>query len=233
MITLRNIVLGVLFTLLLLVLLSVTRLIFLKVDTEPQMMLTKLQMITLTPPPEPLPVQQDQKNEETEMAAPASPPSLADLQPSVDLASFTMPKLQKSVPLDLSVDLFSLEVQPQLQIVDAAKPDKAPTSARVPRPPAKFTGGIGISDLDGKPSVLRLGRFRWPSRVRSELVKAMVKVELNEKGAVRLIEIKSVSDESIRSVLPALVNGSKFTVPKKNGKPIKVIFNWPLTLKKP
>jgi hypothetical protein len=81
--------------------------------------------------------------------------------------------------------------------------------------------------------VVRRGRFRWPSRVRSELVKAVVKVELNEKGNVKLIEVKSVTDESIRSVLPALVNGSKFTIPKKNGKPMKVIFNWPLILKKP
>jgi hypothetical protein len=197
------------------------------------MLLTKLEIITLTPPPEPPPIEQDQKNEEIVMAAPAPPPSLADLQPSVDLASFTMPNLLTSVPLDLSVDLFSLEVQPKLQIVAVPKPKKTPNPAHVSRPPTRFTGGIGISDLDANPSVVRRGRFRWPSRVRSELVKAVVKVELNEKGNVKLIEVKSVTDESIRSVLPALVNGSKFTIPKKNGKPMKVIFNWPLILKKP
>ncbi|PQJ29865.1 hypothetical protein [Rubritalea profundi] len=229
---LRNIVFGVLFTLLLLVFLSVTRLIFLKVDPA-QMELTKIEMITLTPPPEPQPVQPNQKSEVTEMAAPPTPPSLAELRPSIDLASFTMPNLQQSVPLDLSVDLFSLEVQPQRQHVATPKQKQTPRPVRVLRPLAKLTGGIGISDLDANPSVVRRGRFRWPSRVRSELVKAVVKVELNERGNVKLIEIKSVSDESIRSVLPAIVNGSKFTVPKKNGKPVKVVFNWPLILKKP
>jgi hypothetical protein len=151
----------------------------------------------------------------------------------MDLASLTMPNLQVSIPLDLSVDLFSLEVQPMQQLASVPQKKKTTNLVRKTSPPVRLGGVTGISDLDGNPSVLRRGRFRWPSRVRSELVKAVVKVELNEKGSVRLIEIKSVSDEAIRRVLPSLVNGSKFTVPKKNGKPVKVVFNWPLILKKP
>ncbi len=229
---LRNVVLGVLFTLLLLGFLAVTRLIFLKVEPY-DMMLTKLETITLAPPPEPPSVQPEQENELEETVAVQSPPSLADLRPKIDVARLTMPNLQESIQLDLSVDLFSLEIQPPQQLATVPKQKKTTGLVRRVRPPVRIVGAIGISDLDGNPSVLRRGRFRWPSRVRSELIKAVVKVELNEKGNVRLIEIKSVSDEAIRRMLPSVVNGSKFTVPKKNGKPVKVIFNWPLILKKP
>lgn len=232
MTVLRNIVLGALFTLILLGFLAVTRLIFLKVEPQ-QMELTRLEPITLTPPPEPMVVAPDQQNEMTEAAMAPPSPSLADLRPSVDLASLTMPNLPQSVPLDLSVDLFSLEVASQPQLVALTKQKKVPIKVRVVRPPAELVGAVGMGELDSRPSLLRMGRFRWPSRVRAELVKAVVKVELSDKGNVRMMEIKSVSDESIRRVLSALVNGSKFTVPKKNGKPVKAIFDWPLTLKKP
>ena len=229
---LRNVILGVLFTLLLLGFLAVTRLIFLKVEPA-NMILTKLETVSLAPPLEPPSVKPKQKKEVAETIAAVGPPSLADLRPSMDLASLTMPNLQVSIPLDLSVDLFSLEVQPMQQLASVPQKKKTTNLVRKTSQPVRLGGVTGISDLDGNPSVLRRGRFRWPSRVRSELVKAVVKVELNEKGSVRLIEIKSVSDEAIRRVLPSLVNGSKFTVPKKNGKPVKVVFNWPLILKKP
>ncbi len=232
MTVLRNIVLGVLFTLLLLGFLAVTRLLFLKVEPH-EMVLTQLQTITLAPPPEPPSVQPEQENAPDESIAPPSPPALADLRPSVDVARLTMPNMDQSVALDLSVDLFSIEAQPLQQPAVAPKQNKVPTAVRRPSQPVRLAGATGISDLDGKPSVLRQGRFHWPSRIRSEVVKAVVKVELSAKGGVKLLEIKSVSDESIRSVLPAFVNGSKFTIPKKDGKPVEVIFYWPLILKKP
>ena len=230
---LRNIVFGMLFTLLLVVFLAVTRLIFFKVEPK-KVVLTQLKTIHVSPPPEPLPVQSEEQNEVLpEVVALPSPSSLADLRPSIDVASLAIPDLRESVPLDLSVDLFSLEIQPVSQVVAVPKQKKSLSARRLDRSPVKFGGEIGMSDLDANPSIVRRGRFRWPRGSRSEQIKAVVKVELNEKGNVRLLEVKLVSDETIRKVLPAIVNGSKFSVPKKNGKPVKIIFHWPLILKKP
>ena len=234
MTALRNVILGVLFTLLLLGFLAVTRLIFLKLQPE-ELVLTKLETIRLAAPPEPPSVEPKQKSEVEEMlSAPLPPiPALADLRQAVDMTMVTMPSVSLPQPLNLSVEHFSLAIQVPEELANVPKQKKSANLGVKSIQAAGIVAEIGISDLDLKPTVLRLGRLRWPSRTRVELIKAVVKVELNEKGDVKLLEIKSVSDESVRRALTTLVNGSKFSIPHKNGQAVKVIFNWPLILKKP
>lgn len=233
MTVLRNVILGVIFTLLLLGFLAVTRLIFLRLQPE-ELVLTKLETIRLAAPPEPPSVEPKQKSEVEEMlAVPLPPPALADLRQAVDMTKVTMPSVSLPQPLNLSVEHFSLAIQAPEELANVPKQKKSANLAVKPSQATGFVAEIGMSDLDSKPTVLRLGRLRWPSRARVELIKAVVKVELNEKGNVKLLEIKSVSDESVRRALTALVNGSKFSIPHKNGQAVKVIFNWPLILKKP
>ena len=210
-----------------------TRLIFLKLQPD-ELVLTKLETLRLAEPAEP-PSLEPKKIREFEeiLAVPLPPPPLADVRQTVDMSKLAMPSVSLPQSSNISVDHFSLAIQAPQERTNLLKQKKSANLAVKSRQSAGFVAEIGISDLDLKPTVLRLGRFRWPSRLRSVLVKAVVKVELNEKGNVKLLEIKSVSDESIRRALPTLVNASKFSVPHKNGQAVKVIFNWPLILKKP
>lgn len=228
---LRNIFIGILVTAVLLLGLAASRLMKMKMESE-EFVLTKLESISLPPPPVPEDQVNDQKIEELQAVAPP-PPALADMRPSIDLRRVAIPVTNSHAVLDMEVDLFSLETAPQA-LPKAVEKRVAGDSANLPtRKIARTKPSVSLGDLDQNPRLLRLGRFRWPRGLRSNQVKVVVEVELNEKGRVRLLKVKSLSDEAIRSVIPSIVNGSRYTAPKRDGIAVKLNFNWPLTLQKP
>ena len=226
---LRNIIIGLSVTVVLVLALAASRLVRSTLDLD-ELVLTKIEPVSLTPPPVPeTPV--EQQIEELESIAP-SPPAL-DLRPTVDLSGVKIPLTNSHVALNVEVDLFSLDAAPAA-LPSVVANNSAGEDVKLPvRKLSRVEPSIGLGDLDQSPKLLRLGRFRWPRGLRSNQVKAVVEVELNESGRVRLLRVKSLSDEAIRSVLPSIVNGSRYTAPKRDGHAVKLNFNWPLTLQKP
>lgn len=225
---LKNLIFGIVVTAFLVVGLGATRLM--KV-TEPEELLelTEIEPITLTPPPEPLVIEQNQEMAETT----PPPPFFADLRTDLSIDSIALPSANQPVSLDTEVDLFSQDLAPaDLPSPTKAKPKVKPVAKRTV-PKAKKSTAIGVGDLDAKPRVLRLGRFRWPSSVRDEQVRAQVIVEIDTNGSVTLLEIKSCSHPAFKSTLPRVVQGCRFSAPKYKGQNVKVSYAWNLILQKP
>ena len=231
---LRNVIIGITVTTFLLLGLGLTRMLQIDV-AEKEFVLTKIETISLTPPPAPPMEEQPEVLQELESAAPP-PPSIADAVPTMDPQTLAVPLAQMTFDPELEVDLFSEEVTPVVatvaKVVTVVKPRATkPVKPRIKKPVVKSSFGIG--DLDAKPSLRKRGRFRWPNSVRDKIVTASVHVELNERGQIRVISVKSISSPAFRPTLIKFIQSSRFSVPKLKGKPVKVRYIWPLTLKKP
>ncbi|MGJ8673629.1 hypothetical protein [Rubritalea sp.] len=228
---LKNIIFGTAVTVLLVVGLGATRLMKVEEPVE-ELDLMEIKPISLTPPPEPMLVEQNQELAET---APP-PPSFADLRPNLSIDTLALPSADQPVSPEVEVDLFAKDLAP----ADLPSPVKArPKSKTVqakssPKVKAQTSQrSIGSDDLDSTPRVLRLGRFRWPSSVRDEQVKAKVIVEIDKNGSVKLLKIQSVSHPAFNSMLANLVHGCRFSIPKYKGQSVKVAYAWNLILQKP
>ncbi|MEO1856631.1 MAG: hypothetical protein ABGY95_04600 [Rubritalea sp.] len=225
----KSVIIGGLFTTLLVIGLGMSRLLkFQSVGDEFE--LQKIETLTLTPPPEPEILEEREEIEELEAPSPPAP-SFADLRPNMDSMSISLPSAPPVLDLSAEVDLFSSGADPARLVAKVVKVKKS--KVKISRPTPSSLKSIGLSDLDKTPHCISRGRFRWPNNVRNRQVKAVVKIELNGSGRVRYLSTVSVSDEGMRHVLPSIVNGSRFSAPTVNGKPIKIKFNWPLTLQKP
>ena len=162
---------------------------------------------------------------------PPPPPTFAELSPASELSSLALPNPDMQIDIELQTDFLSVEREPAPLLVKKVTPQKVKLNkARVPT--VQMSGTLGLKDLDTAPTLLRKGNMRWPSTVRARSVDAVLKVELDESGYVRLLEVVSIDDERFRPSLKNYLRGSRFTVPKQNGKPVKVKFNWPLTFQK-
>lgn len=228
---LKNIIFGTAVTAFLVVGLGATRLMKIEEPTG-ELELMEIKPISLSPPPEPLIIEQNQ--ELTEATPP--PPSFADLRPNLSIDTLALPSADQPVAPDVEVDLFAEDLAPAdlpSPVKSTPKPKVVKAKSTPKAKPQRTKGSIGIDDLDSTPRVLRLGRFRWPSSVRDEQVRAKVVVEIDKNGSVKLLKVQSVSHPAFNSMLPSLVHGCRFSIPKYKGQSVKVAYVWNLILQKP
>lgn len=226
---LRNLIFGIAITTVLMIALVATRLF--KFDTEAETLkLEELQLVTLAPPPEP---EMDEPEPE-ETPPPPPTPALQLTQNTIEMAELTLPVSMNPTPPDMTVDLFTEDVAPPKIPIKAPSTPKKTKPKVVKRTPPKITQqqSVGISDLDKKPTIVRKGKFRWPSSAKSTVAQIKVKVEINERGSLRLISILSMPDPSYESTIRQFVRTTRYTPPRHEGKPVKVQFILPATLRK-
>lgn len=234
---LRNLIIGVTFTTVLLLGLGLTRLMQIELEEE-KWELTKLETVSLTPPPAPPMEEVAEVVEELEAATPP-PPAFEDLPSVMEVQTLAIPVAQVSVQLDQEVDLFSeevvlAEIAPVVVVKPTSKAKLTKPSVGKTKPKPVTRSSISLGELDGKPRLIRTGKFRWPNSVRDEVVRATVYVELNAQGRIKLLSVKSLSAAKFRPTLRKFIRGCRFSAPKVNGKPVNnVRYNWPITLKKP
>ncbi len=225
---LRNVIAGILITALLVVGLAVTRLLKYR-QAEEVVELNEIEMVQLEKPPEP----KDFEEPEPEPLE-QPPPAFEDLCPVVDMQSLQLPSADVPVPINFESDLFSMEpfVVAQAKATAQPKPKvkRRPSKPRSTKPKPKKP--LRLGDLDAMPTKVKTGRLRWPSTSRSKMLHAKLKVEINETGRLRLIQIVSIGDEKLRSQMPSFVRSTRFTPPTKYGKPVKAVFIWPISIKK-
>lgn len=221
-----------------LLVLVLTRLM--KLDSEePELILTEVAAVSLPTPPEPEEEQEETPQPE-EIPETPPPPSIEAVNAPVDLSAPAMPDLDIKFDPKLAVDMFSPDVEPAALptpravvkpvVAKVAKPAVRPSPPRPSTPALKSVYSVG--ELDGVPSRLRLGHFRWPSSVRDSAVTAVLDVEIDTAGRVRLVNINSITHQGLRSSIPRILSGTRYTVPRKNGVPVKARFIWTLTLTK-
>ncbi|SHJ36491.1 hypothetical protein SAMN02745181_1882 [Rubritalea squalenifaciens DSM 18772] len=230
---LRTLIVGIAVTAILVVVLGVTRLMEVKLEEE-VFVLNKLEPISLDAPPEPV----DPPDEVKQELAPPPPPSFESLSTVVDFDVPAIPHSEARFDPTMEVEMFSSDIAPaEIPVAKVApKPVAKPTPPRpsAPKGRPQARSYYNPSDLDAIPRQIRKGNFRWPRNVRDNQVKTVLYVELDEKGRVSLIKVRSISNKNFsEDTLKRVLAGYRYTVPTRGGKPTKSRFDLPLTLNKP
>jgi protein TonB len=217
------------FTVLLFVFLATMRLLDAgRVPDQTLRPMETIKEVAAVPPPPP--------PENLEEPPPPPPPAML---PSLELQiESTAPALAAS--LDPRVDLtmrpsdFELEVDPTPQV----RPPRPPVSTSAPpvvtsRPPqVKSTYDAG--ELDAKPRLVNRPSASYPTTMLRRGVregKVLLEVSISTSGRLSVRRVISSSHPDFTKMARSFAARARFTVPKKNGRPVTAIYRWPLILK--
>ena len=234
-----SIVIGLTAAALLLAVLGLTRLFVVRtVDADIEIREVDITVLPEPPPPPP---------EDPPPEVPPPPPALANIAAVPDPTRVPVPKATVPMAIDAPVDLFSADIAPAPLPVPAPvvrskprpspKPAPRPTprSAPKPSPPPVVKSHYSAGELDGQPRLIRTGSTAFPSALsRKGVTRGTVtlEVELSERGSVRVRRVISATHSELVSGAKRVAAGSRFTAPKKNGRSVKAIMRWPITIKK-
>lgn len=146
-----------------------------------------------------------------------------------------------SVDLKTPIEPFQTDIAPaKIPVIRQPKPKPAPNTNQTTRPtspklirPTVKKDYYSTGELDGLPTAIRTGQFRWPSRARGLSGKVRLLLEIDQNGLVSVIKVMSTSDPALSAAATRVARGSRFTSPRKNGQKVKARFYKTYVLKKP
>lgn len=164
------------------------------------------------------------------MPAPPPPPPTALSQPTPP----PPPPVTMDLPkLDLSVD----DMAPPIKAVIAEKQfefEMAPAEFSSNQPEVKARNLFSSADLDNQPRLLNRPRVNFPSHLKSQRIregKVTLEVLINTAGRITIRRIVSSSHPDFVPMAKSFAMQSKFSPPKKDGRIVNAVFNWPLVLR--
>lgn len=231
-------IVGIAAAALLLGLLGVARLMVVQVAT-PDLNLREVDITTYEEPPPPPP-----PAEAPPPDAPPPPPSLTELSAVPDPTRVPVPQADVPMDITLPVETFfsDLPPAPLPEPIVAARPAPRPappapkTAPARPRPPAPVAKShYQVSELDGKPRLLRHGPAHFPAGLARRGVKqgtVVFEIEISTGGSVTIRRVVSSSDPEMVAAARRVANGARYTTPTRRGQAVKVIMHMPITIKK-
>lgn len=152
-----------------------------------------------------------------------APPLAASLDPRIDLSMR---------PSDFELEIDPLP-RPQVRAPrPAAVATGPPRPARRPPPQVKSTYDAG--ELDAKPRLVNRPSASYPTTMLRRGVregKVLLEVSISTSGRVSVRRVLSSSHPEFTKMARAFAARARFTVPKKNGRPVTAIYPWPLILR--
>lgn len=232
---LKSIILGIATTAVLLTVLVATRLMV--VITKPaEFEIREVETVSL---PEPLPPPAEEIPEED--VPPPPPPALADLQTTLDVSQPALPVAVAPVDPRLTVDTFFSD-QPPSPLPTVVKPKPRPVAQpsrpkpsrpKVKRLPPKPKSQYSLGELDRKPRLLRNPSVTFPRSIRNASSgRVVVRVAILPSGRSQFVSVISSTHPDLIPAARRIANGSRFTPPTRQGKPVKAVMSWPITIKK-
>ncbi|MFK7911205.1 MAG: energy transducer TonB [Akkermansiaceae bacterium] len=232
---LNSIILGIATTAVLLAVLVVTRMMVLT-TTAKEFEIREIETVSLPEPPPP-PAEEIPEEE----VPPPPPPALADLRTTPDMTQPALPVATLKVDPTLAVDTFFSD-QPPSPLPTIAKPRpkpvakvKAPKPIRptVKRQPPKPKSQYALGELDRKPRLLRNPSVTFPRSIRgASSGRVVVRVAILPSGRSQYVSTVSSTHAELIPLARRIANGSRFTPPTRQGKPVKAVMTWPITIKK-
>lgn len=233
-----SILIGLAAAALLLAVLGLTRLFVVR-SADGDVEIREVEVAVLPEPPPPPP-------EDPPPEVPPPPPALVHIAAVPDPSRVPVPKATVPMALDAPVDLFSTDIAPAplprpapvARPKPAAPPAARPTRRATPKPPPApvVRSHYSADELDGQPHLVRRGSTPpFPSSLsRRGVARGTVtlEVELSERGSVRVRRVISATHPELVSGAKRFAAGSRFTAPKKNGRTVKAIMRWPITIEK-
>ena len=179
---------------------------YLNDDSGPELEIRKMDIAIAQPPPPPPP----QSQQVTEQA---------DVNMQVEGAG-------------APVSMADIKVDPEIEIDKPERPDVAMAQPDWSAPEVDWDA-YGLSELDGRPTLLTPVKIRFPKQLKRRGVERVV-VKLggmiDEKGDVTLISIVDNPHHELNREIQRFVKGSKFTAPHKADEAVRARFIWPVEI---
>lgn len=232
---LTSIFFGIAVTVILLAALVLTRMMVL-VAPATEYEIREVETVTLPEPPPP-PAEEVQPED----VPPPPPPALADLSTTPDVTQPAIPVSPLKIDPSLAVETFFTD-QPPSPLPQPKAPrkvteNKGPVKPAGPRPRIKSTpkpkSQYSIGELDQKPRLLRNPSVSFPRSIRNASSgRVVVRVAILPSGRSQFISVISSSHPDLIPAARRIANGSRFTAPTRQGKAVKAVMSWPITIKK-
>ena len=233
--TLKSIILGIAVTAVLLAVLVATRLMVLTpVDHEFE--IREIETVSL---PEPPTAPEEQLVPED--MPPPPPPALVDLRPALDMSQPALLVSNQRIDPRLSIDTFFTDQPPSPlpELVEVARPkvakpavessQQAPVSLSLPKTKSEYS----LGELDQQPRLLRNPSVVFPRSIKdASSGRVVVRVAILATGRSEFISVVSSTHDELIPLAQRIASGSRFTPPTRQGKAVKAIMTWPITIKK-
>lgn len=184
------------------------------------------------PPPEEIP---------EEDIPPPPPPAVVDLRTTPDINQPALPVANLKIDPKLAVDTFFSDQPPApLPVVQkprpkpTAKPSKPKrTSPVVRKSPPKPKSQYSLGELDKKPRLIRNPRVTFPRSIRNASQgRVVVRIAILPSGRSQYLSTVSSTHSALTPLARRIANGSRFTPPTRQGRPVKAVMTWPIIIKK-
>ena len=233
---LKSIILGIATTTVLLAVLVATRLMVLTPTIE-EFEIREIDTVSLPEPPLP-PVPEEIPEEDV---PPPLPPALVDLRITTNVSQPALQISDMKVDPRLQVETFFAD-QPPSPLPTISKPKSKPVVQSKPvrksRPvvkssPPKMKSQYSIGELDRKPRLIRNPSVSFPRSIRNASSgRVVVRVAILPSGRSQYVSLISSTHPELVSLARRIANGSRFTPPTRQGRPVKAVMIWPITIKK-
>ena len=232
---LKSIILGIAVTTVLLGVLVATRMMVLSTKVA-EFEIREIETVSLPEPPPP-----PQEEPVDEDIPPPPPPALADLAVSPELSQPALPVVNMLVNPRLAVDTFFTDQPPApLPVVSRPKPRpvakptmKAPVRPTIKQAPPKPKSQYSLGELDKKPRLVRNPSVTFPRSIRNATSgRVVVRVAILPSGKSQFLSVSSSTHPELIPLARRIANGSRFTPPTRQGKAVKAVMTWPITIKK-
>lgn len=178
-------------------------------EYEPKVMVRKVNQAFTPPPPPPKPV-----NRQTSEAQPT-----IDLNTAGEGPSLAVSNIKIKQDFDPMLSPPDLNHSPNDFELDLAVDWQA----------------FGLGELDSVPVLLTQIKAVFPrSLARKGIKKAKVALDvfIDEQGSITLVGIKEMPHKELSDSIHKMIRNSRFSVPTKNGQPVRARFIWPVEFKK-
>jgi hypothetical protein len=178
-------------------------------EYEPKVMVRKVNQAFTPPPPPPKPV-----TRQTNTA-----------QPTIDLNT-----AGEGPALAISNIVIKQDFNPML-----SPPDFTHASNDFELDLSVDWQAFGLGELDSVPVLLTQIKSVFPrSLARKGIKKAKVALDvfIDEQGNITLVGITEMPYEELSDSIHKIIRNSRFSVPTKNGQPVRARFIWPVEFKK-
>jgi periplasmic protein TonB len=230
----RSTIIGIAASAIILVVLGGARL-FTSQPAVADLTIREVDIATYQPPPPPPPLEDPPPE-----VSPPPPPALTEVSALPDPTRVPIPQAQMPMDITAPVENFFTDLAPAPLPVEPEKvtprtqpPVKLPT--KTTPPPVEKTH-YNSNELDSIPKRLRYGSVTFPPSLAKKGIMSgtvTLEVELSTTGAVTVRRVISSSHTELIESARKVAAGARFTVPKRNGQPVKAILPWPIEINHP
>lgn len=226
---------GIAVTVMLLAVLVATRLMVLT-PVEHDFEIREIETVTLPEPPAP-----PQEQLPAEDAPPPPPPALVDLRSTPDITQPVMPVSHRRIDPRLTIETFFTDEAPSpLPVVAEPVQPKVtqPVVESSPQPVVPQAlptqkSEYSLGELDQQPRLIRNPSVTFPRSIKdANSGSVVVRVAILPSGRSEFVSVISTTHDELIPLAEKIASGSRFTPPTRQGKAVKAVMTWPITIKK-